>query len=232
MDTGVFNDDRYFDVFVEYAKADVEDILIRISAANRGPEAAALHVLPTIWFRNRWSWGKNKDPKPSLRKGNSGPMATIEVDHFQYVPRWLYCDGGPELLFTENETNTERLYGIPNASPYTKDGINDYVVNGASGTVNPEQVGTKAAANYSLTINPGETATIRLRLTTKTVTDRLPNLRRLRKNLFGEDSRGGRVLQNSNTRRSFSRRPSSDAAILRRPSLVQAVLSLRSKRVA
>jgi len=170
LDTGVFNDDRYFDVFVEYAKADVEDILVRISAVNRGPEPAQLHLLPTIWFRNRWSSGENSDPKPSLRKGDSDSITTIEVDHFQLGPRWLHCEGMPELLFTENEGNSQRLFGVPNASPYTKDGVNGYVVNGESGAVNPDQIGTKAAANYSFIIEPGETATIRLRLTDKAIT--------------------------------------------------------------
>ena len=169
LETGVFDHDRYFDVFVEYAKADVEDIFIRISAVNRGPEPAQLNLLPTIWFRNRWSWGENNDPKPSLRKGDNA-LATIEVDHFQHIPRWLHCEGAPELLFTENETNNQRLFGKPNASPYTKDAINDYVVHGAVGAVNPEQTGTKAAAKYSLTIEPDETATIHLRLTDKAIT--------------------------------------------------------------
>ncbi|MGI9168309.1 MAG: MGH1-like glycoside hydrolase domain-containing protein [Pyrinomonadaceae bacterium] len=170
LDTGVFNDDRYFDVFVEYAKADVEDILIRISAVNRGPEPAKLHLLPTIWFRNRWSSGENSDPKPSLRKGESGANTTIDVDHFQLGPRCLHCEGAPELLFTENETNHQRLSGARNASPYAKDGVNGYVVNGESGAVNPDQIGTKAAANYSFIIEPGETATIRLRLTDQAIT--------------------------------------------------------------
>ncbi len=155
LDTGVFNDDRYFDVFVEYAKADVEDILVRISAVNRGPEPAQLHLLPTIWFRNRWSWGENSDPIPRFRKGDNGSLTVVEVDHFQHVPRWLHCDGAPELLFTENETNNRKLFGGPNASPYTKDGINDYLINGAVGAINPDQIGTKAAANYLLTIKPG-----------------------------------------------------------------------------
>src|SRR6185436_6938689 len=106
---------------------------------------------------------------PSLRKGDNA-LTTIEADHFQHVPRWLHCEGAPELLFTENETNNQRLFGRPNASPYTKDAINDYVVHGAVGAVNPEQTGTKAAAKYSLTIEPGETATIHLRLTDKAIT--------------------------------------------------------------
>ncbi len=165
IDTGVFEDDRYFDVFVEYAKADAEDILIRVSATNRGPEVARLNLLPTIWFRNRWSWGDNNDPKPSLGKSDARAETIIELNHFQYGQRWLHCEGAPELLFTENETNNQRLFGAPNVSPHVKDSINDYIVNGAHEAVNPKQVGTKAAANYWLTIEPGETATIRLRFT-------------------------------------------------------------------
>jgi hypothetical protein len=165
MDTGVFSDDRYFDVFVEYAKADAEDILIRISAVNRGPEVAQLNLLPTIWFRNRWTWGDHNDPRPSLGAADAGPATVIEVNHFYYGRRWLHCEGTPELLFTENDSNNERLFGATNASPYVKDGINDYIVGGRFEAVNPGQVGTKAAANYLPNIKPGETATVRLRLT-------------------------------------------------------------------
>jgi hypothetical protein len=164
IDTGIFNDDRYFDVLVEYAKADVEDLLIKISAVNRGPEAAQINLLPTVWFRNTWSWNnQNGKTRPSLRQDG----AAIELNHSELGQRWLYCDGTPELLFTENETNTERLFNSPNASPFVKDGINDRVVQGKQQAVNPAQVGTKAAANYALTIQPGQTATIRLRLTDK-----------------------------------------------------------------
>ncbi len=171
IDTGVFNDDRYFDVFVEYAKADVEDILIKISAVNHGPEAAPLNLLPTVWFRNIWSWDQTGDhseaPRPSLRKADSKSETVIELNHPESGQRWLYCDGNPELLFTENDTNTQRLFNAPSASRYVKDGINDYVVHGVQQAVNPQQEGTKAAANYSLLVQPGETATIRLRLTNK-----------------------------------------------------------------
>jgi hypothetical protein len=169
MDTGVFGDDRYFDVFVEYAKTDVEDILIKICVVNRGPEPASINVLPTIWFRNTWSWGNNDDARPVLRKLKDG---TIEAEHPVLGPRWLYCDGAPELLFTENETNTQRLFNAPNATPYVKDGINDHIVNGAQHAVNPDQVGTKAAANYQLTIGADEAVTLRLRLTNKKVKGR------------------------------------------------------------
>ena len=171
IDTGVFDDDRYFDIFVEYAKADVEDVLIKITAINRGPEPALLHLLPTIWFRNRWTWGDNNDPKPNLHKASAGSATAIELNHFQYGRRLLYCEGAPELLFTENETNTQRLFGAPNASPHVKDGINDYLVHGVQDSVNPELTGTKAAANYSITLQPGETTIIRLRFTNKLLKD-------------------------------------------------------------
>ena len=162
IDTGIFNADRYFDVSVEYAKADVDDILINVAVTNRGPEEASLNLLPTIWFRNTWSWNQNGTAKPSLRKTNPG---TILVNHAELGRRWLYCDGEPELLFTENDTNTQRLFNVTNGSHYVKDGINDYIVHGNQQAVNPEEAGTKAAANYKLTIGPGETATVRLRLT-------------------------------------------------------------------
>ena len=167
IDTGVFNEDRYFDVFVEYAKADEEDILIKVSAVNHGPETASLNLLPTVWFRNTWSWDHNPEPKPVLRKADSESGAVIELNDAEYGRRWLYCDATPELLFTENETNTQRIFNAPNASRFVKDGINDYIVHGAEQTVNPAQSGTKAAANYALKIKPGETTTIRLRLTNK-----------------------------------------------------------------
>ena len=161
IDTGAFADDRYFEVVVEYAKGDVEDILIRVSAKNLGSEAAHLNLLPTIWFRNTWSWGYNHSARPSLYAIDK---TTIELKHPTLGERRLYCDGTPELLFTENETNNERLFNATNSSAFVKDGINDYIVQGTQ-TINPEKIGTKAAANYSLTIPPGETATIRLRLT-------------------------------------------------------------------
>src|SRR5262244_456878 len=160
MDTGVFQDNRYFDVFVEYAKGDVEDILIKITATNRGPEAAALRLLPTIWFRNTWSWGDD-DLRPDLRQVAGG----IELDHPSMGKRWLYCEGAPELLFTENETNRQRLFGVENPCPCVKDGIHDYIVNGQRDAVAPELMGTKAVAHYRVEIPAGESVTIRLRLT-------------------------------------------------------------------
>ncbi|MCI0525479.1 MAG: glucosidase, partial [Acidobacteria bacterium] len=168
IDTGVFDEDRYFDVFVEYAKADVDDLLIRINVVNRGPDTAELHLLPTLWFRNTWSWNGNGD-KPQLQRSDGATHArgeaVVEAHHHAYGQRYLYCEGEPGLLFTENETNARRLYGVENGSHYFKDGINDYIVNGAEEAVNPAQTGTKAAANYRLTLGAGETATVRLRLT-------------------------------------------------------------------
>src|ERR671937_752741 len=111
--TGVFDQDRYFDVFIEYAKGSVEDLLIRISLANRGPDPARLHLLPMLWFRNTWSWN-GKEPKPNLRRLEDQPLATVEMNHHALGTRRLYCQGSPELLFTENETNHRRLYGVAN----------------------------------------------------------------------------------------------------------------------
>ena len=164
IDTGVFDENRYFDVTVEYAKADVEDLLIQISVANRSAETATVNVLPTIWFRNTWSWDHSEDAKPVLKQTGA---YTIELDGTSLGKRWLYCDDSPELLFTENESNNERLFNSTNSSPYVKDSINDYVVHGRKHVVNPERVGTKAAANYLLTINGGATSTLRLRLSNK-----------------------------------------------------------------
>ncbi|HZE87926.1 MAG TPA: glucosidase, partial [Verrucomicrobiae bacterium] len=162
IDTGVFDEDRYFDVAVEYAKATPEEILVRITATNHGPEAASLHILPTIWFRNTWSWGDDA-PKPRLERGAaSSASATITVDHHQYGRRWLVCEGRPELLFTENETNARRLWGSDAGPIFAKDGIHDYVVSGVHGAVNPSMVGTKAAANYGVNIPAGGRIVLRL----------------------------------------------------------------------
>jgi hypothetical protein len=150
-------------VFVEYAKATPTDILIQISLCNRGPEAASLRVLPTLWFRHTWSWWPEQ-PKPSLRQMPGQNTATIETAHAELGSFLLHCDGNPQLLFTENDTNNERLFGTPNATPYVKDGINNYVVSGTKDAVNPNQTGTKAAAHYQLNVGAGQTAIIRLRL--------------------------------------------------------------------
>jgi mannosylglycerate hydrolase MGH1-like protein len=161
IDTGVFDDDRYFDVFVEYAKAGPEDILIRITAHNRGSEAAGLRILPTLWFRNTWSWGIDDDRKPVLRDAGPG---TIDVSHHELGQYMLQCDGQPELLFTENESNTERLWGQPSATPYVKDAFHTYLVSGRHDAVNPAGFGTKAAAHYKLEVPGGGSRTLRLRL--------------------------------------------------------------------
>src|SRR5262249_26474071 len=124
LDTGIFEDNRYFDIFLEYAKGDVEDMLVKLTVANRGPEPAPLRLLPTIWFRNTWSWGEDQALWPDLRQVSGG----IELDHPALGKRWLYCEGSPELLFTENETNAQRLFGIENTCACVKDGINDYIV--------------------------------------------------------------------------------------------------------
>ena len=167
MDTGVFDGDHYFDVFVEYAKASPEDILVRINACNRGPETAELHLMPTVWFRNTWAW-KDGTERPLLTNATKGESAAvIEASQARYGKRWLICEGAPELLFTENETNNKRLFGVDNRSRYVKDGINDYVVHGSRDAVNPAGTGTKAAALYRKQIEPGDDATIRLRFTDK-----------------------------------------------------------------
>ena len=170
IDTGIFNDDRYFDVFVEYAKAAPEDILIKITVANRGDEAAALHLLPTLWFRNTWAWSAGAE-KPKLHGATSrSGAATILVEHEGLGPRYLFCEDKPELLFTDNETNNQRLFNVANTSPFVKDGINDYIVHDARGAVNPAQTGTKAAAHYLLNLKPHSKAVVRLRLRDKALT--------------------------------------------------------------
>src|SRR5215467_13072566 len=165
LDTGVFSERRYFDVFVEYAKADVEDILIRITAFNRGTETAALHILPQFWFRNTWSWGKDLR-RPVARVAAPLPGSScIELEHWQYGKRWLICAGNPELLFTENETNCARLFNGPNRCPFAKDAFHEYLIRGNKAAVNPSLTGTKVAAVYPLDLEPGATATLKLRLT-------------------------------------------------------------------
>ncbi|HEY1336862.1 MAG TPA: glucosidase, partial [Bryobacteraceae bacterium] len=165
IDTGIFNENRYFDVFVEYAKRSPEDILVRITVANRGPEAASLDVLPTLWFRNTWSWEPHS-AKPLLERGPVAEgVTTVKASHGDLGVRHLYCEGSVPLLFTENETNQERVFGQPNPSPYVKDGINDYIVFGRQDRINPEQHGTKASPHFHVHVPAGESRTIRLRLT-------------------------------------------------------------------
>ena len=165
IDTGVFDQNRYFDVFIEYAKATAEDIAIWITAWNRGPEAARLHVLPTLWFRNRWSWGDPYDTPRAVRIDAPTGMSTVEISEFHYGKRWLLFEGTPELLFTENETNTARLYDVPSRTPYVKDAFHRYVLDGERDAVNPQQMGTKVAAHYLSQLPPGGSWTIRCRLT-------------------------------------------------------------------
>jgi hypothetical protein len=162
LDTGVFDQDRYFDVFVEYAKESPEDMLVQISIHNRGLEAAEIHVLPTLWFRNRWAWGRD-NPRPNLQSV-AGTTAIVRSTDADLGERHLYCDGQPSLLFTENETNAKRLFGTENRTPFVKDGIHDFVVQGQAGAVNPGKTGTKAAAHYPLTVQPGKSEVVRLRL--------------------------------------------------------------------
>ncbi len=187
MDTGIFEGDRYFDVQVEYAKADAEDLLIQITVTNRGPETAELHLLPTLWFRNTWAWD-SESLKPNLKASlTSGDISIIETSHPDLGKQWFYCQptdartsdpdqsdqwvdvsgdqaGIPGLFFTENETNKEKLFGVENSSPYVKDAFHRYIVDGEKSAVNPDQTGTKSAVHYPLKIAPGETQQVRLRL--------------------------------------------------------------------
>ena len=165
LDTGVFAESRYFDVFVEYAKADVEDILIKITAVNRGPDAAPLHLLPQFWFRNTWSWGRDLR-RPIARVGAGAPGTTcVELQHWQYGKRWLLAAGQPQLLFTENETNNARLFNGKNRCPYAKDAFHEYVIRGNKAAVNPNQMGTKVTTYYPVELGPGQSATLKLRIT-------------------------------------------------------------------
>ncbi len=164
LDTGVFEEDRYFDVFVEYAKESPRDILIQVTVHNRGPEAAEIHLLPTLWFRNLWSWTAGGE-RPELSQGSGGAgYEVVKVEDPATGPLWLYCEGEAELLFTENETNTQRVFGVANRTPHVKDSIDSYVVHGQKEAVNPEGRGTKAAACYRRRIEPGGHQVVRLRL--------------------------------------------------------------------
>jgi hypothetical protein len=160
IDTGIFNDNKYFDVFIEYAKEGANDILIKITLHNRGDEDASLHVLPTLWFRNTWSWGYD-DYKPKMYAANDG---NIRIDHRTLGNYTFHLDSGTQLLFCENESNFERLYNIENVSAYTKDGINEYLVNNDHNAISAEFSGTKAAANYDISIKAHSSATLRFRL--------------------------------------------------------------------
>ncbi|KAA2245802.1 glucosidase [Chitinophaga agrisoli] len=166
IDTGIFNDDAYFDVFIEYAKTAPEDVLIKITVFNRGREAAPLHILPTIWFRNTWAWGRDNTQPWLTRTGKDA----ITITHHTLGKYVLYCDQAPQLLFTENETNFPRLYNFQDGKQFYKDGINDYLIHQHTNAVNEGGSGTKAAANYHVNIAPGESHTVRLRLTSEHLT--------------------------------------------------------------
>jgi Mannosylglycerate hydrolase MGH1-like glycoside hydrolase domain len=166
LDTGVFDGDRYFDVFVEYAKASPDDVLIRITAINRGPESAVLDLLPTIWHRNRWSWSaEEKRPVMAPWAAAAPAVTAVSVDDEVYGRRFLYYEGSPELLFTENDSNLERLFQAKNSQPYVKDGINACVVSGDTSAVNPARTGSKCAARYHATIPARGTVELQLRWT-------------------------------------------------------------------
>jgi hypothetical protein len=169
LDTGIFDNNNYFDISMEYAKADEQDIFIKVTVENRSKIDSPITVLPTVWFRNTWCWGyENYKYKPSLTGiGNSH----IEIDH-QVVGRFkLYAEDADKFLFCDNETNFEKLYNSPNNTPYTKDGINDYIVNNDTKAINPNQIGTKASAKYTQTIPAGGKKVFRLRFTNKTLTN-------------------------------------------------------------
>lgn len=167
LDTGVFDNNNYYDIVVEYAKDSPEDILIKITVINHSSEAQNLHLLPTLWFRNTWSWDEDTI-KPSLKIAqNNNNILSIEASHPNIDSRWLYCQDKPELLFIENETNYQRIFNYDNDSKYHKDGINNYVVNGQQDAVNPNKIGTKFSPHYQLTIPGGETKVIKLRLSNK-----------------------------------------------------------------
>jgi hypothetical protein len=171
LDTGIFGENRYFDVTVEYAKAEPSDIVVAVSVVNRGPEAATLHLLPTLWFRNTWSWGRDErrptvTAEPAHEEGRArAPLTWIRAEHHVLGEYWLACEGRPGLLFTENESNAQRLWGVPSRTAHVKDAFHEYVVRGNREAVSPEHRGTKAAAHYVLTVPAAETAVVRLRLT-------------------------------------------------------------------
>jgi hypothetical protein len=167
IDTGIFDENRYFDIFIEYAKAEAEDILVRLTAWNRGPEAAKLHALPTLWFRNRWDWGEPYEMPAATRIAAPEGVALIEATEYHYLKRWLAAEGKPELLFTDNETNMERLFRCASKSPYVKDGFHRYIVGGEKTAVNPALTGTKAAAHYAVEIAAGASWSVKLRFASR-----------------------------------------------------------------
>jgi hypothetical protein len=184
LNTGIFDDDRYFDISIEYAKASPEDILVEINVINRGTETRTLHLLPTLWFRNTWSWKmeqKKEEPWLNVSK-TTADFSVIQAFHPVLRMRWLSCDGISNLLFTNNETNFQRLFGVSNASPYVKDGINDYVIHNHKDAINPDQTGTKFSAHYQLVVASGAMQTVRLRLR-----DSAPSPNESKTDLFGQE---------------------------------------------
>ncbi len=164
IDTGVFDESRYFDVVVEYAKASPEDVLMEVTVHNRGPEGAQLHVLPTLWFRHTWSWAGGTY-KPSVRRVTEGPsLSTVVAEHLDLGRRWFYAEGPAPVLVTGNETNNKRVFGTPNEEPYLKDGIDRYVVRGETEAVDRSGVGTKAAFHHKVVVPAGGSAALRFRL--------------------------------------------------------------------
>ena len=167
LDTGVFNEDRYYDVFIEYAKRNPEEILIQFTVANRGAEAATLHLLPTLWFRNTWSWEKESHKPLITLESKTEAISVLKTSHETLGNYWIYCDHPDGVLFTENETNKERLFDVPNDSPYVKDGINQYFIHGRHDAVNPANQGTKGAIHYKLQMAPNETKVVKLVLSNR-----------------------------------------------------------------
>ncbi len=173
LHTGIFNENRYFDIEIAYAKVDPDDILITISAKNQGPDPAPLHLLPTLWFRNTWSWGYPQGPmndtptKPVLKIDSSSQTPCVEADHPATGHYYLYSQEEPQWLFTDNETNIEKLYGKANPTPYVKDAFHRFLIEGQQQAVNPQQTGTKAAAHFHRMVAPGETWTLHMRLSAK-----------------------------------------------------------------
>ena len=228
LDTGVFDEDRYWIVEVDYAKADPTDLLMTVRVTNAGPEAATLHVLPTAWFRNTWSWEPDA-PRPRLRGRTDGSVA---IDHPFLGDLELLAGPGPDgvaptALFCENETNNQRLFGVPGPTPYPKDGINDHVVGGAA-TVNPERHGTKAALWYRLPVGPAATVELRLRLRPDGAEPAGGGARRRLRPGRGPAPAGGRrVLRRADPAGPPGRRGGGDAPGVRRDALEQAALRLR-----
>jgi len=173
IDTGVFDNNRYFDIFVEYAKATPHDTAIRVTVANRGVQPADIHLLPTLWFRNTWT-NESGVIRPSILGGQSANSHFIDATHPELGTYRLHCDAADKILFTENETNTERVFGTPNTSLYVKDGIANYVVHGIRSGVNPALSGTKAAAHYRLTVPSQSSVTVDLRLSKLETTEASP----------------------------------------------------------